>query len=203
MDIRGLSQAWTGPRATTLGLDSMGRETGRAARDSIVAGTPVGVFWAAAAPLRPEAQERLQDVVNREVRTVFERSSNGDATFDLQQLTDVVNEALSGVRWTATFVLGAVVSPPDPVVSPGWGVVGESRAGLADCPGGIGRPRRMIGVQSAARWPATSGPRWASIVIRNGSASRGLSRHLTGRSPSVGAPARSTLLGPRSLMGRS
>ncbi|MEO7059375.1 MAG: DUF2254 domain-containing protein [Lapillicoccus sp.] len=83
----------------------------RCTGDSVVEGTPVGFLWSTSAPLSSDAMQRVQDAVDRDVRTGFERSASGDVTYGLRQLTDVVNKALSpGINdpTTAVHALGHI-----------------------------------------------------------------------------------------------
>ncbi len=62
---------------------------------SLVAGSPVGLAWAAAGTLGSDALERLRETVASAVLTGFERTDTQDYGYGVRQLTDVTNKALS------------------------------------------------------------------------------------------------------------
>lgn len=83
----------------------------RCTGDSLVEGTPIGAFWPASSPLASDVRERVQEAVDHDAHTAFERTPSADVTHGLRQLTDVVNKALSpGINdpTTAVHALGHI-----------------------------------------------------------------------------------------------
>ncbi len=62
---------------------------------SLVAGSPVGLAWAAGGTLGSDALERLREATASSVLTGFERTDTQDYGYGVRQLTDVTNKALS------------------------------------------------------------------------------------------------------------